>query len=176
MIKGTVGMAGLFIPEQWSMLPYIDGFGNSLIEDSLKAIKKERIQWKEDLSPEQYQLRISQKPTNIAEAFAYRKASIFPQSVLSHQIRRVEEKTYPYEFIKLERDETGIEATITTKLPITDFPVSKKATDKTGSLVVWERPVDDPTFGTYYASIDPISEGKTTTSDSLCSIFVYKNP
>jgi hypothetical protein len=28
----------------------------------------------------------------------------------------------------------------------------------------------------YYASIDPVSEGKTTTSDSLCSIFVYKNP
>ena len=30
------------------------------------------------------------------------------------------------------------------------------------------------TFG-YYASIDPVSEGKTTTSDSLCSIYVYKN-
>ena len=28
----------------------------------------------------------------------------------------------------------------------------------------------------YYASVDPVSEGKTTTSDSLCSIFVYKNP
>ena len=43
-------------------------------------------------------------------------------------------------------------------------------------LVVWERPVKNPEFGTYYASIDPVSEGKTTTSDSLCSIFVYKNP
>ena len=42
--------------------------------------------------------------------------------------------------------------------------------------MVWERPVDDPAFGTYYASVDPVSEGKTTTSDSLCSIFVYKNP
>ena len=48
--------------------------------------------------------------------------------------------------------------------------------DKTGSIVVWERPIDNPGFGTYYASIDPVSEGKTTTSDSLCSIFVYKNP
>jgi len=26
----------------------------------------------------------------------------------------------------------------------------------------------------YYASVDPVGEGKTTTSDSLCSIFVYK--
>jgi len=174
--KGTIGLAGLFIPEQWSMLPHIDKYGNSKIELSLKAIEKERKEWKEKLSPEQYQLRISQKPTNIAEAFAYRKASIFPQSVISHQMRRIEEKAYPYEFIKLERDEKGINATITKKLPISDFPVSKKAVDKTGSLVVWERPVADPAFGTYYASIDPVSEGKTTTSDSLCSIFVYKNP
>ena len=174
--KGKIGMAGLFIPEQWSMLPHIDRYGNSKIEASLKAIKKERIQWQKDLTPEQYQLRISQKPTNIAEAFAYRKASIFPQSVLSHQIRRVEEKTYPYELLKLERDEKGISATTTRKLPISEFPVSRKASDKTGSLVVWERPVENPSFSTYYASIDPVSEGKTTTSDSLCSIFVYKNP
>jgi hypothetical protein len=26
----------------------------------------------------------------------------------------------------------------------------------------------------YYASVDPVGEGKTTTSDSLCSIYVYK--
>ena len=47
--------------------------------------------------------------------------------------------------------------------------------DKSGSIVVWERPVKNPQFGAYYASIDPVSEGKTTTSDSLCSIFVMKN-
>jgi hypothetical protein len=40
---------------------------------------------------------------------------------------------------------------------------------------MWERPVKNPGFGMYYASIDPVGEGKTTTSDSLCSIFVYKN-
>jgi hypothetical protein len=34
----------------------------------------------------------------------------------------------------------------------------------------------DAPFGTYYASVDPVGEGKTTTSDSLCSIFVYKSP
>jgi len=48
--------------------------------------------------------------------------------------------------------------------------------DKTDTIVVWERPASKkPEFGAYYASIDPVSEGKTTTSDSLCSIFVYKN-
>jgi hypothetical protein len=172
---GTIGLAGLFIPEQWSMPPYIDDYGNSKIEEALEAINNERVQWKADLSPEQYQLRISQKPTNIAEAFAYRKESVFPQGILSQQQKRIEEKEYAYEHIELERVSDGILAKRSNKLPISEFPLSKKAQDKTGCLVVWERPVSNPEFGAYYASIDPVSEGKTTTSDSLCSIIVYKN-
>tara|TARA_B110000196_G_C21152896_1_gene670996 strand:+ start:2803 stop:4992 length:2190 start_codon:yes stop_codon:yes gene_type:complete len=174
--NGTIGRAGLFIPEQWSMIPFIDKYGNSLIKGALEAIFEERKQWQKDLSPEQYQLRISQKPTNIAEAFAYRKASIFPQGIISHQNRRIEDKEYSYEFLDLEYTETGIEAKTSRRLPIRDFPVSRKAVDKTGVPIIWERPIKNPQFGAYYASIDPVSEGKTTTSDSLCSIFVYKNP
>ena len=173
---GTIGLSGLFIPEQWSMPPYIDEYGNSKIEEALEAIHREREKWKAELNPEQYQLRISQKPTNIAEGFAYRKESIFPQGILSKQLKRIEEKEYSFEHIELERDEKGIAAKRSSKLPITQFPVDKKQADKSGVLVVWERPVKNPEFGAYYASIDPVSEGKTTTSDSLCSIFVYKNP
>ena len=172
---GTIGMAGLFIPEQWSMPPYIDKYGNSEIDEAIAAIKNERAKWKNELSGEQYQLRISQKPLNIAEAFAYRKESVFPQGILSKQLKKIEEKEYPYELIELDRDQTGITAKRTNKLPITEFPVNKKQQDKTGSIVVWERPIDNPGFGAYYGSIDPVSEGKTTTSDSLCSIYIYKN-
>jgi hypothetical protein len=173
---GTIGMAGLFIPEQWSMPPFIDEFGNSKVEEAVVAIIDERAKWKNELNGEQFQLRISQKPMNIAEAFAYRKESIFPQGILTRQKKRIEEKEYPYELIELDRDEKGIFAKRTNKLPITKFPVDKKQIDKTGVIVVWERPAAKrPEFGAYYASIDPVSEGKTTTSDSLCSIFVYKN-
>ncbi|TXG80094.1 MAG: hypothetical protein E6R13_08750 [Spirochaetes bacterium] len=172
---GTIGMAGLFIPEQWSMPPYIDEWGNSLVEEALAAIYAEREKWKAELNPEQYQLRISQKPTNIAEAFAYRKESIFPQGIISKQLKKIEDKEYSSEFIELERTTEGITAKRSNKLPISQFPVDKKMQDKSGVLVVWERPVKNPNFGLYYASIDPVSEGKTTTSDSLCSIYVYKN-
>ena len=172
---GTIGMAGLFIPEQHSMPPFIDEYGNSQVPEAIEAIIQERAGWKNELNGEQFQLRISQKPMNIAEAFAYRKASIFPQGILTRQQKRIEEKEYPYELIELDRDETGIFAKRTNKLPISKFPVDKKQIDKTGTIVVWERPIKSPEFGAYYASIDPVSEGKTTTSDSLCSIFVYKN-
>ena len=172
----TIGRSGLFIPEQWSMPPHIDEFGNSLVTEALAALDEQFIIWKKELSPEQYQLRISQHPRNIEEAFAYRKASVFPQNLVAAQLRRVEEKEYSYEFLDIYRDENGLpKVKETSKLPILDFPVSKKTEDKTGTLVVWERPIKDPVFNKhYYASIDPVSEGKTTTSESLCSIYVMK--
>lgn len=175
--KGSTAKTGLFIPEQWSMPPYIDEFGNSLVEDALESIYKEREQWKKDLSPEKYQYRISQHPINIDEAFANRKISKFPLNLVVSQMNRIQDKDYPYELLDLYRNDTGkIEARETRKLPISEFPIGKKTEDKTGSIVVWERPVTDPEFGMYYASVDPVAEGKTTTSESLCSIYIYKNP
>ena len=175
--KGTIGMSGLFIPEQWSMPPYIDDFGNSLVTEALEALDRQFEQWKKELNPEDYQLRISQHPRNIREAFAHRSVSLFPTHLVAAQQRRIEEKEYGYEFLDIFTDENGkVAVKSTDKQPIKEFPVSKKLEDKTGVLVVWERPIADPTFGQYYASIDPVSEGKTTTSESLCSIFIMKAP
>lgn len=175
--KGTIGMSGLFIPEQWSMPPYIDEFGNSLVDQALEALNIKFEKWKKDLTPEKYQLRISQHPRNIAEAFAYRKVSVFPQHLVAAQKRRIEDKDYAYEFVELFRTTDGkVEHKLTNKIPISEFPISKKTEDKTGTIVVWEKPDPKSEWGTYYASVDPVSEGKTNTSDSLCSIYVYKNP
>ena len=175
--KGTIGLSGLFIPEQWSMPPHIDNYGNSLVEESLKALDEQFAKWKNELSPEDYQLRISQHPRNIEEAFAHRSVSVFPPHLVAAQQRRIEEKEYSYEFLDISTDENG-KPTVkhSNKQPIKEFPITKKTEDKTGVLVVWERPIKDPTFGQYYASIDPVSEGKTTTSESLCSIYVMKAP
>jgi hypothetical protein len=172
---GTIGRTGLFIPEQWSMPPYIDNYGNSQVEEALIALDEYFDKCKKEMSPEDYQLEVSQRPRNIEEAFAHRKASIFPPHLLGAQLRRIEDKDYAYEFLDIFRDENGKpKVKETNKIPISEFPISKKTEDKTGTLVVWERPVKDPSFGMYYASIDPVSEGKTTTSESLCSIYVMK--
>lgn len=174
---GVAGRTGLFIPEQWSMPPYIDEFGNSKVEEALAALDEQFTSWKKDLDPQEYQLRISQHPRNIKEAFAFRTVSVFPQHLITAQERRIDDKMYPYEHLEIFKDEKGLPAVKdTNKLPIREFPITKNTEDKTGCLVVWERPVKDPEFGMYYASIDPVSEGKTTTSESLCSIYVYKTP
>jgi len=174
--KGTIGECGLFIPEQWSMLPYVDEYGNSKVEEALAAIMEERERWKKELTPADYQLRISQKPTNIAEAFAAREESPFPLHLISQQIERIKNNTYYLEYVELDRDIEGkIIIKPSRKLPISEFPVRMNAENKEGVIVMHERPVEGAKFGTYYASLDPISSGKSTTSNSLASIYIYKN-
>jgi hypothetical protein len=174
---GTIGITGLFIPEQWSMPPYIDQYGNSLVEEALKALDEQFEKAKRDLAPEAYQLEVSQHPRNIEEAFATRKVSVFPPHLISKQLQRISDKEYSVEYLELSRNAEGkIIDKPSRKTPIMEFPISKKTEDKEGVICVYERPVKDPTFGMYYASVDPVGEGKTTTSESLCSIYIYKNP
>ena len=173
---GTLGKTGLFIPEQWSMPPYIDQYGNSKVEEALIALEEEFTRMKKDMDPAAFQLTISQQPRNIEEAFASRKASVFPTHLVSKQLQRISDKDYPVEYLDLSRNAEGkIVALPSRKIPIAEFPISKKTEDKEGVICIYERPCKDPTFGMYYASVDPVGEGKTTTSESLCSIYVYKS-
>jgi len=175
--NGTIGRSGLFIPEQWSMPPFIDKYGNSQVKEALEALDDQFAIWKKELDPQDYQLRISQHPRNIKEAFDFRTVSVFPSHLVTAQIRRIEDRQYSYEFLELHKNEKGeVIATGTNKLPIREFPITKSTEDKTGVIVVYERPVKDSEFGIYYASIDPVGVGKTTTSESLCSIYIYKSP
>jgi len=174
---GVTGKTGLFIPEQWSMPPCIDDYGNSLVEEALEHLDNYFAECKKNMSPEAYQLELSQHPRNIEEAFANRSVSVFPTHLLAAQQRRIEDHEYGCEYLDIFTDENGKPTVKTSaKRPIAEFPITKKTEDKTGCLVVWERPVQDPSFGQYYASIDPVSEGKTTTSESLCSIYIMKAP
>ena len=175
--KGTFGRSGLFIPEQWSMPPCVDEYGNSKVEEALEMLDEYFAKKKKDLSPEDFQLEVSQHPRNIEEAFASRTVSVFPMHLVNAQKRRIEEKEYSTEFVELSKSADGKWLVDKSKkIPIKEFPISKNTEDKTGVIVVYERPDPKADWGTYYASIDPVSQGKTTTSDSLCSIYVYKIP
>lgn len=167
---------GLFIPETWNMLGFMDEYGNSDTKAAKKALLEKRIQQKKDLEPDAYQLEVSQHPLTISEAFDWREEAIFPLDYVNKQIQRIEDGEYPSEFIDLYEDEKGIVISKLSKdRPIMVFPVDKKMVNKEGVIVVYERPDIKPVWGTYYASIDPVGEGETHTSNSLCSIVVYKN-
>ncbi len=182
--KNTIGFSGLFIPEQWSMPsvdsdgnvdPCIDEYGNSLVQKALDAILQERLQWKKDLSPAAYQLRISQKPINIHEAFAYRNESIFPLHLVNKQMQRIEDHKYPIEYVDLKRDDKGkVEMIPSNRSPIMEFPIKSSMEDKRGVVCIYSRPEPNIPWGMYFASVDPVGEGKTSTSDSLFTLYIYK--
>lgn len=202
--KGTVKDCGLFIPEQWGMVPYVDKYGNSILhapteeqipdlmrawleagkepEDfdptvgAIKAIENERLEWKRSKTPADYQLAISQHPMNIEEAFATRDVSHFRPDLVNAQRERIKNKEYPLEYKDIFRNLEGKPQWKDTRaLPIDEFPISPKVAFKEGAIVVHEHFQPGSSWGTYIGSIDPVGEGKTTTSDSLCSIYIYKN-
>lgn len=181
---------GFFTPEWWNyvsgsddeddedggeIVKFYDEWGNTDRESAMKEIYRRRDKARLK-KPELYRYYCSQRPLSIKEAFAIRKDSKFPANLLEAQKRRIGDKMYPQEFMELSRDENGkVVYRPTNKLPITEFPLSKKTENKEGVIVMYERPVSNPEFHTYYGSVDPVNVGRTTSSDSLVSIQIYKN-
>jgi hypothetical protein len=178
--NGTPGRTALFIPEQWSLtgegeLNFTDQFGNSDVEGALKYLDEEFERLRTKLSPEKYQLQISQKPRNLKEAFAIRSVSIFPVQHTASQVRRIEDNEYAIEHVDLIRNTRNeIEVVTSDRQPIKEFPLPMTTPDKRGVICIHERPIKGAGAGSYLATIDPVEVGKSTTSPSLASIVVYK--
>lgn len=177
---------GFFAPEWWNYVSineetgeyekFYDEWGNSDKERALESIHKARIQAKE-ASPEDYRYYCSQRPISIKEAFDYRKESRFPKALLSRQEYRIDKGDYPYELFDIERNHDGKPVFKQPTYPeILEFPYKPKK-DKIpyGCIKVWERPIENAKWGTYFAAVDPVSVDKTSTSESLFSVVIYKN-
>jgi hypothetical protein len=178
--KGSTGTTALFIPEQWSLTGegetnFTDDFGNSKVEEALVYLDKEFDRMRRTMSEEKYQLEVSQRPRNIAEAFAMRTVSIFPVQHTASQLRRIEENEYAIEYVDLIRNvKNEIEALPSERRPINEFPLPMKTPDKKSIICIHEHPMKNAPHGTYICAIDPVEVGKTTTSASLASIVMYK--
>lgn len=179
--KGTEGICGLFIPEQYSMPPFIDNYGNSMVEKALKAIEEEREDKRGqvkrgEISEEDYRLYVSQHPINIKEAFDWREESKWPTSILQRQKDKIEKGEIHLEYLDIERNEFGKPVFKKCNREPLKFPTEKSLPDKRGCIIVRERPPENPEMNVYFASIDPVGEGKTTTSESLFSVVIGKMP
>lgn len=178
--KGTVLETGLFIPEQYSMHPYIDEFGNSQVQDALKALEEKFALWEKEVDGKTYQIRVSQRPRTLEEALATRDDNVFPSHIIAAHKLKIEDGDYPYGCYKINVEIDGRYTFVPSKkLPVDQFPIDKKAENKEGVLQVWEHPIlkegsKQPEWGMYYGTVDPVKKGKTTTSVSLASIYIYK--
>lgn len=172
--NGVEGIAGLFIPEQWSYPPYIDSYGNSDVPGALKYLNEYYGQEKASRSPEEYQTLVSQGPRNIKEAFAIRTQSIFPVKHTTRQVKRIEDGKVYLKNVDLERVDGEIVAKKAEREPM-QYPSSMKLEDKRGCVVIHQHPGKNPEWMTYFWSADPVETGDTTTSESLAAIYIYMN-
>lgn len=165
-----------FVPVYWSMMPFIDEEGNSLIEKSKEWCDQERRRISENSSPEDFRMYVSQNPLTLAEAFAWRKESVFPQAKLIRQQERIiADKLYgtPVE-LSYDGDTNRVMHKISDRIPLRKFPLGEKDNAE-GCIEVWEWPDPKAPWLTYFAGVDPIATDKTTSSPSLFSIYIFKN-
>ncbi len=196
---GIVKECGLFIPAQYGMPDATDKWGNSDIGLALKLLHKAEFEgfkkgeygkiadeeaWI-NLPVKDYILKKSQNPKNIKEAFAWRNVSFF-------NVQRIERRQKTIEILKEEGDweehqgllEVNKDGKIVLK-PLSSFPehdrptpieypVDPKQEDKRGCVTIFEEPEDDVTPGTYFAGVDSVEVGPTTTSDSIMTVHIYK--
>ena len=179
-------VVGFFAPEWWNYMdtdPETGGIvwcfdihGNSDKEKALGLIEKNRLTAAQK-EPEMYRYYCSQRPLSIKEAFSYRKESIFPANLLTRQDYRIEKGMYEHKFFDIERDTNGKPVFVKAKhLSIEAFPFHPKKDEiPYGCIKVWEEPIADAKFGTYFAAVDPISVDISSTSESLFSVVIYKN-
>lgn len=167
---------GFFVPEYWSYEGCIDEDGNSLIEESIKEIELARKAAKKR-SPEKYRLYCSQAPMSLKEAFDWREESIFPANIIMDQMTRIQaglDVTPLYVTIDWNEEGKLYHRILDRGTPVRDFPV-KSDTRKEGCIVMYEPPDKEARFGSYFAGVDPVISGRSDTSESLFSIYIYKN-
>jgi hypothetical protein len=73
----------------------------------------------------------------------------------------------------LYNDDGCIKHEFTDKLPISNFPL-KPNDNKDAPVIIYEFPVESPSYGLYVAGVDPYRQGKSAYSSSLGAVYIYK--
>jgi hypothetical protein len=170
---------GLFISEAYNLEGFIDKNGNSLVEDALNWINKNKAEVQKNKRKDLAQLDISQKPTSPKEAFAQRKSSEFPIELLTNQQLRIRLKdkegtwTYPPQKGLLEEKDGKIVLKPTDSEEMV-YPVNPDIEDKRGIVTIFEPPDSNPPLYRYFAGVDPVEADDAVGSESLFSIHIFK--
>lgn len=183
--------SGFFVPEYYNMtgvykgddkdyhgLPFMDENGNSNIALSKKFAVEERKKVSDHASDRTAVDRyISEKPFTPAEATLNIKGNIFPKADLIRHLATIRNSKKLSEYKQVgtlvHNGEGGLKWEISVKLKDLNKYRLEPDQDKTGAIVIWEHPSDDPPYGLYIAGCDPYDHDHSTTN-SLGSVIIYK--
>lgn len=156
---------------------YMDADGNTLTRPAMEKILADRKQVVDNATNaaaiDRY---IAERPITPAEAMLEFNGNIFPKKELQEQLAKIRtnKKLSNHKQVgDLIWESNGSLKWVPKKQgDITHFPLNKED-DPTGSIVIWEHPVQDAPHGLYILGVDPYDHDQSGTN-SLGSTFVYK--
>ena len=176
---------GFFVPQYTNISDvddngnrlYMDVDGNTLHKKSIDRILDLRRDVIENAtSTTAVDRYVAERPITPAEAMLEFNGNIFPKKELQAHLAmiRTNRSLQNHKQVgDLVFGEDGLLKWIPKKRgDITKYPLSKDD-DPTGSIVIWEHPVQDAPVGLYIAGMDPYDHDQAGTN-SLGSMFIYK--
>lgn len=176
---------GFFIPQYTNMdlrdengkRLYMDEDGNTLTIKARTYILEERkIIIQNSTSSVAVDRYVAERPITPAEACLEFNGNIFPKKELQEQLAKIrtnKKLTNHKQVGDLVWESDGSLKWIVKKQgDINHYPLNKDD-DPTGSIVIWEHPVQDAPIGLYILGVDPYDHDQSGTN-SLGSTFVYK--
>ena len=112
-------------------------------------------------------------PQEVDDIFLNEDTNIFDIEAAKRQKFRLLQQERTGTSVVLYDDGQGVKHTFSDKLPISNFPL-KNTDQKDAPVVIYEFPVENPSYGLYVAGVDPYRQGKSAYSSSLGSVYIYK--
>lgn len=113
-----------------------------------------------------------------SDSFLKLAANDFNVDAAKDQIRRLKQRAMETEDgfvgqrIELYHDGEVIRHKMSSKYPITEFPVRDQSKD--APIMMYEPPMENPPWGLYIAAIDPYRHEEAESSDSLGVVYILK--
>jgi len=112
-------------------------------------------------------------PLEVDDIFLNEDTNIFDIEAAKRQKTRIQNAEKTGIPVVLFADENKISHEFTDKQPITNFPL-KNSDLKDAPIIIYEFPVENPSYGLYVAGVDPYRQGQSAYSSSLGAVYVYK--
>jgi hypothetical protein len=177
--EGAQEPCGFFVPDYYNYgNEYMDSEGNSLVSKAMKVeLDKRRDIISTATDRSTIDRHIAEHCFTGQEATLQLTGNIFPKEEIKKHlayIRNTQSIRNQKQVGRLYYDDNGLLSWEPSEKPkdLTKYRLDKE-TDRSGEIVIWEHPIDNPPYGLYIAGIDPYDHDKSQT-DSLGSTFIYK--
>jgi len=169
-----------FFPDTWNFSGFMDGDGNSNVEETREHLEEKRKAKKKAPDPSALSQYVAEHPFTPAEATTQTSTNIFPIAELQAHMNTIKAKGLEKYGVpgKLYYSDKGVKFRPSDKVkPITKYPHGRNQ-DLSGSVVVYQTPYRNSNGkvpkNLYVACHDPYAHDSSTDMSSLGATFILK--